>query len=87
VPYDGPVPQFGMIWLPPDSSLRWNIAQRGGGVLKDGRGMIDLGTTWIFPKDHKTYFMRARIAVDATPDRTWAGTLEIPATRISALPR
>jgi hypothetical protein len=85
-PYDGPEPVFGLIWLPVDGTLRWSIARRGAGVPNDQRGLIDLGRTWIFkPKDKRVFFMRIRFVVEPTRGRTWAGTVEIPPTRISVL--
>ena len=84
-PFDGPSVELGMIRLPFDSFLRFNIASSGTGVPKDEAALLDLGASrdWVFKRaDDKTYYLLAEFTVQKTKERHWFGTIEIPKTKI-----
>ncbi len=84
-PFDGTSVELGMIRLPYDSFLRFNIARRGAGVPKDEAALLDLGPShnWVFKRgDKNTYYLQATFTIARTKARHWFGTIEIPKTKI-----
>ena len=87
-PFDGMSVDLGMLRLPYDSTLRFNIASRGAGVMKDQAALLDLGwsSNWTFtPGDKHSYSLTAKFTIDKSEDRIWAGTVEMPATPLPSL--
>jgi hypothetical protein len=86
--FDGRSVPLGVLRLPYDSTLRFNIASRGAGVPKDQAGQLDLGVAdnWTFAAgDTHSYTLSARFTIDKSEHGVWAGTIEIPATPLPAL--
>jgi hypothetical protein len=81
--FDGTSVDLGMLRLPHDSTLRFNIASRGAGVPKDQAALLDLGPSynWTFARgDRHSYSLSAKFTIAKTPNRVWSGTIKIPAT-------
>jgi hypothetical protein len=79
----GPV---GLLRLPFDSELRFNITHRGAGVPKDQGGILDLGVTshWIFPPgDGQVYYLQGTLTLRNNNEQLWSGTIALPRARIS----
>jgi hypothetical protein len=86
--FDGMSVDLGMLRLPYDSCLRFNIASRGAGVSKDQAGLLDLGASsnWTFPAgDKHSYSLAAKFTIEKSKGRVWAGTIEIPSTPLPTL--
>ena len=84
-PFDGTSVELGLLRLPFDSYLRFNIASRGAGVAKDARGHVDLGAehNWTFPRGNtETYYLNGTLTIDKTKAGHWYGTIEIPKAKI-----
>ncbi len=84
-PFDGISVEVGLIRLPWDSRLRFNISEHGAGIPKDQLALLDLGplSHWTFKAgDEKAYYLRAKITIDDGNERHWKGTLELPKVRI-----
>jgi hypothetical protein len=84
-PFDGTSVELGVLRLPFDSSLRFNIASRGAGVPKDQGGLLDLGPSanWVFKRgEDQDYFLATKFVVEASAEGRWSGTIAIPRTRI-----
>ncbi len=84
-PFDGISVEVGVLRLPHDSSLRFNISSNGAGIPKDQAGMLDLGAArdWVFKSgDQGTYCLEGRFTVEKGKDRSWAGTVELPKVKI-----
>jgi hypothetical protein len=84
-PYDEITVELGMLRLPHDGCLRFNISHHGAGVPKDQSALLDLGVlqSWVFSRgDQRSYYLRARFSVEKSKDRIWSGTIEIPNAKI-----
>ncbi|MCA8995101.1 MAG: hypothetical protein KDA69_06155 [Planctomycetaceae bacterium] len=75
--------------LPYDSSLTFNVSQRGCGIPKDARALLDFGpeNVWIIAAgDNTPYFLEATISVPEQKEHRggyhWHGTLKLPAVRL-----
>jgi hypothetical protein len=87
-PFDGPNVDPGLLRLPHDSYLRFNITSQGAGVPANQAGLLDLGpsSNWTFPAgDKHTYFLSAKFTINKTRKRMWSGTIEIPAAKLPDL--
>lgn len=87
-PYDGLNVDLGMLRLPYDSSLRFNIASRGAGVPKDHAGLLDLGSSnnWTFQVgDKHTYSLTAKFTIAKSKSRAWSGSIDVPPTTLPSL--
>ena len=63
LPYDEFSVEFGMLRLPHDSYLRFDISHHGSGVPKNQAALLDLGVlqVWLFsPGDKRSYYLRGR---------------------------
>jgi hypothetical protein len=83
--YDEVTVALGMLRLPYDACLRFNISHHGAGVPKDQSALLDLGIpqSWVFSRgDKRLYYLRARFSVEKSKDRIWSGVIEIPQTKI-----
>jgi hypothetical protein len=84
-PYDELTVEVGMLRLPHDSYLRFDISHHGAGVPKNQAALLDLGAfhVWVFsPGDKHSYYLRGRFSVDPRKDRTWSGIIEMPKVKI-----
>ena len=84
-PYDELTAPLGLLRLPHDGQLRFNVSHHGAGVPKDQAAMLDLGVTsqWEFKRaDEQTYYLQARLTVQDGNDQRWSGTLELPKVRL-----
>jgi hypothetical protein len=85
MPYDELTVELGMLRLPHDSYLRFDISHHGAGVPKNQVALLDLGVpyVWVFSLgDKHSYFLRGRFAIEARKERTWSGTIEMPRVKI-----
>jgi hypothetical protein len=83
--YDELSVELGMLRLPHDSYLRFDISHHGAGVPKNQAALLDLGIpyVWVFsPDDKHSYYLRGRFSIEARKDRTWSGTIEMPRVKI-----
>ena len=92
--YDELTVELGMLRLPHDSYLRFDISHHGAGVPKNQTALLDLGVpyVWVFtPGDKHSYYLRAQFSIEARkegtaelakPDRVWSGTIEMPRVKI-----
>jgi len=83
--YDELSVELGMLRLPHDSYLRFDISHHGAGVPKNQAALLDLGIpyVWVFsPSDKHSYYLRGRFSIEARKDRTWSGTIEMPRVKI-----
>jgi hypothetical protein len=83
--YDELSVELGMLRLPHDSYLRFDISHHGAGVPKNQAALLDLGIpyVWVFsPGDKHSYYLRGRFSIEARKDRTWSGTIEMPRVKI-----
>lgn len=94
--FDGFVADLGMLRLPYDSVLRFNIASRGAAVAKDQAGLMEFGWNyiWTFRRgDTHTYSLSAKFSIAKGKEEAsrgsvlWAGTIEIPGTALPSLER
>ena len=77
--------QLGIIRLPADSLLRFNVSRHGAGIPKNQGAVLDLGpsSVWIFRRgDKRPYYLRARFSAKDGGDRLWSGTVEIPRIKL-----
>ena len=84
-PFDEVAVELGMLRLPHDSFLRFNISHHGAGVPKNQAALLDLGVlhVWVFsPGDQRSYYLRGRFSVESSKDRTWSGMIEMPKVKI-----
>jgi hypothetical protein len=84
-PYDEFTVELGMLRLPHDSYLRFNISHHGAGVPKNRAALLDLGVlhSWVFsPGDKRSYYLRGRFSVEPSKDRTWSGMIKMPKVKI-----
>src|SRR5215472_6222182 len=89
-PYDELVVEVGMLRLPHDSYLRFDISHHGAGVPKNQAGLLDLGLfhIWVFsPGDKRSFYLRGRFSVDPRKERTWSGMIEMPKSKFQSLNR
>jgi hypothetical protein len=87
-PYEETRAPYGVLRLPHDSELHFNIAHHGAGVPGDQAGMLDLGSgaAWVLPrKTGEKYFLRGKLTI-AGPQDGWTGTLELPAVPVPPPP-
>ncbi len=87
LPYDEFSVEFGMLRLPHDSYLRFDISHHGAGVPKNQAALLDLGVlhVWLFsPGDKRSYYLRGRFSIEQRKDRTWSGMIELPIVKIPA---
>jgi hypothetical protein len=85
LPYDEFSVELGMLRLPHDSYLRFNISHHGAGVPKNQSGLLDLGLfhIWVFgPGDKRSYYLRGRFSVEPSKNPTWSGMVEMPKVKI-----
>jgi hypothetical protein len=85
LPYDELSVELGMLRLPHDSYLRFDITHHGAGVPKNQAALLDLGLlhVWLFsPGDKRSYYLRGRFSIEPRKDRTWSGTIEMPKVKI-----
>lgn len=94
MPYDELTVELGMLRLPHNSYLRFDISHHGAGVPKNQAALLDLGVpyVWVFAAgDKHSYYVRGRLSIEARKDRTaelakrdraWSGTIEIPRVKI-----
>jgi hypothetical protein len=85
LPYDELTVELGMLRLPHDSCLRFDISHHGAGVPKDQAGLLDLGVlhVWLFSAgDKHSYYLRGRFSIEPRKDRTWSGMIEMPKVKI-----
>jgi hypothetical protein len=85
LPYDEISVELGMLRLPHESYLRFNISHQGAGVPKNQSGLLDLGLfhIWAFgPGDKRSYYLRGRFSVEPSKNRTWSGMVEMPKVKI-----
>jgi hypothetical protein len=85
LPYDELTVELGMLRLPHDSYLRFDISHHGAGVPKNQAALLDLGVlhVWIFsPGDKHAYYLRGRFSIEPRKDRTWSGMIEMPKVKI-----
>ena len=83
--YDELSVELGMMRLPSDSYLRFDISHHGAGVPKNQAALLDLGIpyVWVFsPDDKHSHYLRGRFSIGARKDRTWSGTIEMPRVKI-----
>jgi hypothetical protein len=92
--YDELTVELGMLRLPHDSYLRFDISHHGAGVPKNQTALLDLGVpyVWVFtPGDNHSYYLCAQFSIEARkertaelakPDRVWSGTIEMPRVKI-----
>ena len=83
--YDELSVELGMMRLPFDSYLRFDISHHGAGVPKNQAALLDLGIpyVWVFsPGDKHSYYLRGTLSIEARKDRTWSGTIEMPRVKI-----
>jgi hypothetical protein len=83
--YDETTVELGILRLPHDSYLRFDISHHGAGVPKNQVGLLDLGVpyVWVFsPGDKHSYYLRGRFSIEAHKERTWSGTIEMPRVKI-----
>ena len=67
--------EIGLLRMPHDSYLRFNISHRGAGVPKNETGLLDLGAShsWTFrPGDKHSYYLRGRLSVEPGKEPTWS---------------
>ena len=84
-PYDELVVEVGMLRLPHDSYLRFDISHHGAGVPKNQTALLDLGLfhIWVFsPGDKRSFYLRGRFSVGPRKERTWSGMIEMPKVKI-----
>jgi hypothetical protein len=85
LPYDGLTVELGILRLPHDSYLRFDISRHGAGVPKNQAALLDLGVlhVWLFsPGDKHSYYLRGRFSIEPRKDRTWSGIIELPKVKI-----
>jgi len=89
VPYDGSICSVGILVLPFDSSLTFNISRVGLGIPKGKAVLLDFGPddSWIIDKANgKKYFLQATLEIKDTGrnrnERYWHGTIKIPKAEI-----
>jgi hypothetical protein len=85
IAYDELTVELGMLRLPHDSYLRFDISHHGAGVPKNQIALLDLGVpyVWVFsPGDKHSYYLRGRFSIEARKERTWSGTIEMPRVKI-----
>ena len=83
--YDEQSVELGMLRLPHDSYLRFDISHHGAGVPKNQAALLDLGVlhVWLFsPGDKHSYYLRGRFSIEPRKDRTWSGMIEMPRVKI-----
>jgi hypothetical protein len=86
-PYDEFTVELGMLRLPHDSYLRFDISHHGAGVPKNQAALLDLGVlnVWVFsPGDKRSYYLRGKFSIEPRKDRTWSGMIEMPKVKIPA---
>jgi hypothetical protein len=86
-PYDEFTVELGMLRLPHDSYLRFDISHHGAGVPKNQAALLDLGflNVWVFsPGDKRSYYLRGKFSIEPRKDRTWSGMIEMPKVKIPA---
>jgi len=84
-PYDEFSVEVGMLRLPHDSYLRFDISHHGAGVPKNQAALLDLGLfhIWVFSSgDKRSFYLRGRFSVDPRKERTWSGMIEMPKVKI-----
>jgi hypothetical protein len=87
LPYDGLNVELGMLRLPHDSCLHFDISHHGAGAPKNQAALLDLGVlnVWVFsPGDKRSYYLRGKFSIEPRKDRTWSGMIEIPKVKIPA---
>jgi len=85
LPYDEATVELGMLRLPHDSYLCFDISHHGAGVPKNQAALLDLGVlhVWLFsPGDKHSYYLRGRFSIEPRKDRTWSGMIEMPKVKI-----
>jgi len=89
VSYDGSICSVGILVLPFDSSLTFNISRVGLGIPKGKAALLDFGPddSWIIDKANgKKYFLQATLEIKDTGrkrnERYWHGTIKIPKAEI-----
>jgi hypothetical protein len=85
LPYDELSVELGMLRLPHDSYLRFDISHHGAGVPMNQAALLDLGVlhVWLFsPGDKHSYYLRGRFSIEPRKDRTWSGMIEMPKVKI-----
>jgi len=90
--FDGASVPLGMLRLPYDSSLRFNISSHGAGIESNQAGLLELGpsSVWTFPSgDKHSYSLTAKITIEKhrhlSDNVIWSGIIEIPATLLPSL--
>jgi hypothetical protein len=87
LPYDELTVELGMLRLPHDSYLCFDISHHGAGVPKNQAALLDLGVlhVWLFsPGDEHSYYLRGKFSIEPRKDRTWSGMIDMPKVRIPA---
>ncbi len=88
-PFDEATSPIGVLCLPHDSQLRFNVSHNGAGVPKDQAAMLDLGvsTQWVFKRgDGQAYRLQAKVTVPDGKAARWSGTMEVPPVRLPVEP-
>jgi len=89
VSYDGLTCSVGILVLPFDSSLTFNISRVGLGIPKGKAALLDFGPddSWIIDKANgKKYFLQATLEIKDTGRKRnegyWHGTIKVPKVEI-----
>jgi len=85
LPYDELTVELGMLRLPHDSYMRFDISHHGAGVPKNQVALLDLGVlhVWLFSLgDKRSYYLRGRFSIEPRKDRTWSGMIEMAKVKI-----
>lgn len=75
----------GMLRMPHDSYLGFNISHHGAGVPRNQSALLDLGVSHVraFSRDDaRSYYLRGKFSVEPGKERTWSGTVEMPKVKI-----
>ena len=85
--YDGPICDTGVIVLPYDSELTFNISRVGLAISKDKAALLDFGpqNSWVIDQADKKYFLKltlTRIKDSRKSRRCWYGTIDVPQAEI-----
>ena len=83
--YDEATVEVGMLRMPHDSYLRFNISHHGAGIPKNQAALLDLGSSyvWMFTRgDRHSYYLRGQFSVEPSKEARWSGTIEIPKVKI-----
>jgi hypothetical protein len=84
-PFDEVFVEIGLLRMPHDSYLRFNVSHRGAGVPRNQAGLLDLGAShvWTFrPGDKHSYYLRGRLSIEPGKEPMWSGTIELRKVKI-----